>query len=252
MAADLPDGATGIWQCELPSERLFWSPAVKQLFGLAPEADLHRPAIVDMYEGGCRDRMQAIRAYGIRSGKGFSLDASIWTGDGTKRWIHIDGKIMTSGAGPRRLVGTKRDVTRLYQLWAEARSISSHDPVTGLPGPLLFGEHHAALVGLDPAGGISCLKIELSNFLNLGRESGLGAAEECMLISAIRMRHFLQSSGTPYALQSGVFGVLMQPKCASLLAALATRLKAALQDPIYWRGRLLFPEVSVTQTIAPP
>ncbi|WP_459673486.1 hypothetical protein [Acidisoma sp. 7E03] len=190
--------------------------------------------------------MQAVRAYGIRSGNGFSLDASIWIDASQKRRVHIDGKVFTAGLGPRRLVGTKRDITALHAAWREARNLPGHDAVTGLPGTFAALQQN----GLHADGRLEtpCLRITLEGLGAMRRDVPLAGTDEVLKCSADRIRHLIEALGTACVPDSGSFLVLIKPEAAHLLSRIGTRLATALREPIFWKNRLIFPEFFVERS----
>lgn len=104
----------GLWTCRLADEALDWSPAVHALFGLPEGEPLERALTVSLYLPESRLQMEALRAYAIKHGRGFTLDAQIRRPDGERRWMRLSAMPIIEGRSVVRLAGTKQDVTADY------------------------------------------------------------------------------------------------------------------------------------------
>lgn len=104
----------GTWACELGNSELTWSPTVHDLFGIAQESVANRKKAVTLYREASRAKMERLRAYAIKHGKAFTLDAEIVPANGGRRWIRmiavpvlVDGRVV-------RINGYKQDVSHEY------------------------------------------------------------------------------------------------------------------------------------------
>nr|WP_284732141.1 PAS domain-containing protein [Sphingobium nicotianae] len=104
----------GIWQCDLQTNRLNWTPAVYNLFGIPVGMEVHRALAVSLYVQESRSAMEELRAYAIRHRRGFTLDAQIRRPDGDLRWMRLSAIPVMEGRKVVRLCGTKQDVTVEY------------------------------------------------------------------------------------------------------------------------------------------
>lgn len=104
----------GLWSCRLADEALDWSPAVHALFGLPEDEPLVRSLVVSLYLPESRLQMEALRAYAIKHGRGFTLDAQVRRPDGDRRWMRLCAVPILDGRRIVRLAGTKQDVTAEY------------------------------------------------------------------------------------------------------------------------------------------
>lgn len=233
-------GTTGLWRCELPRETLLWSGAVYDLFGMPQATPLKRPRILERYGDGSRERLEVLRGFALQSGRSFSLEAAIWAGSGTRRWIRIDGKLFASGLAPRRLIGTKRDVSEERAAWRAARSLPGHDALTGLPGRGPFAE---ALLARGEAGEMAtAMAIRLENLGEINRQAGFAAGDACLVETAARLRYGLDGLGRAFRLHRATFAAtLADAPEPEKLSAVIRRLLAPLFDPVPWQGAVLFP-----------
>lgn len=111
---DVPHLATtGLWECDLATERLTWSDGVYDLFGLPRGSALERGAVAAMYAPASRIAMECARVAAIRDRTGFTMDAQIRVGDET-RWIRIVAHVENVPGKVARLYGSKSDVSHEY------------------------------------------------------------------------------------------------------------------------------------------
>jgi diguanylate cyclase (GGDEF)-like protein/PAS domain S-box-containing protein len=103
----------GSWEWDVPSGRITWSPELFRLYGL--EVD----AIVPTYEGFVdrvhpedRDLVNAAVAHSHQTLEPFNFDFRALLPDGTERWMHSQGEVVSADAGvPTLLYGTAHDIT---------------------------------------------------------------------------------------------------------------------------------------------
>ncbi|WP_343043124.1 hypothetical protein [Stakelama sediminis] len=113
QAADsMPSGRViGTWSCDLRDNRLVWSDAVYDLFGLERGSPIDRRDIVGLYRSGDRDIMEQLRAHAIRHRRGFTMDAEIETVRGQFRWMRLAAVAVCKAGKVVALQGLKQDVS---------------------------------------------------------------------------------------------------------------------------------------------
>lgn len=80
----------GWWECDLVNDnRLHWSNAVYDIFGLPRGAAVTRAETVALYEDGSRAAMEKLRAYAIKHRRGFTLDVEIKPATASPRWMRL-------------------------------------------------------------------------------------------------------------------------------------------------------------------
>lgn len=108
-------GTVGRWECDLRDNRLSWSPAVYDLFGLPKDPPLARSAALPIYAEQSRVLMERLRAYAIRHRRGFTLDAELRPADGGTRWMRLIAAPIVVDGRVVRLHGIKRDISSQYR-----------------------------------------------------------------------------------------------------------------------------------------
>jgi PAS domain-containing protein len=97
----------GRWSCDLVDERLEWTDAVFDIFGLPRGSAVARAEAVSLYCEQSRAAMERLRAYAIRHRRGFTLDARIVPAQGKPRWMRLIAAPVCEGREVVRLEGLK-------------------------------------------------------------------------------------------------------------------------------------------------
>lgn len=80
---------SGCWECDLSDNSLTWSGGVYDIFGLPRNAAISREESVAYYREESRAKMERLRAYSIKHGRGFTLDVEIRSAMGEDRWMRL-------------------------------------------------------------------------------------------------------------------------------------------------------------------
>ncbi len=115
----------GLWDFDIASGELIWNQRLKELYGMAPDAEItyevYRQAIHP------EDREQVTGAYQAAldpAGAGrFGFEhRTVSPLDGRVRWVQAAGRVIFSGSTPVRVIGTVRDVTERRNAEAALRA----------------------------------------------------------------------------------------------------------------------------------
>jgi len=128
----------GVWQCDLATEALIWTDGVYDLFDLPRGIPITRDFTKAHYDAASCREMERLRSRAIAEGGGFSLDISIVTARGARRWIRITADVERHAGVPVRIFGLKQDVTREKDLFDRLQRLAERDPLTGLANRGLF------------------------------------------------------------------------------------------------------------------
>lgn len=108
LARPLTGHALGRWECDLADgNRLCWSDAVYDIFGIARGAAVERDEVAALYCEESRAAMERLRAHAIRHRRGFTIDVEIQPVVGKRRWMRLIAAPMCDGEQVVRLEGLK-------------------------------------------------------------------------------------------------------------------------------------------------
>ena len=126
----------GLWEWDLKSDRLYFSPRWRELLDYGDEAFSGVPAdwfnLVHPYD--LEELMSRLRAHIEGESDRFECEHRIRQADGSYRWVLSHGRIVFDDAGiPERLAGSQVDMKRLKSYEAQLIHQATHDRLTGLP-----------------------------------------------------------------------------------------------------------------------
>jgi len=228
----------GVWQCELPSERLVWSNGTYDLFGLERRSGIVRSDILRSYSDESLARLEKVRAEALEAGTGFGLDAEIHDPAGGTRWIRISATVERENGEPVRLFGVKQDITEEKQLFERMRYLAGHDVMTGLANRTRFQARFAELCEPGGPGGVLML-IDLDDFKEVNDTFGHALGDACLVEFAHRLSALCQSAELVARIGGDEFAVLFGPAVSPQKAErIAQRIITAAEAPMNCSGRV--------------
>jgi diguanylate cyclase (GGDEF)-like protein len=123
--------------------------------------------------------------------------------------------------------------------------LTTHDPLTGLPNRLLFGNRLSEALGRVESG-LAVLLIDLDRFKNVNDALGHGAGDAVLKACAERLKRALRDTDLISHLSGDEFAVLVEP-CSQPAAAVAVARKVleALERPLLVQGQEIVPTASI-------
>lgn len=243
----------GAWEYDLRQDRLNWTAGVYELFGLPPGVKLDRSAIVDMYHDDSRNKMEALRAHLLRHGGAFTLDAQIWTSSGTPRWMRLNAGVMVENGLPIRLFGSKQDISHEREALARLRERAEYDALTCLPNRGAFEAQWHALTQGRAEHVTAMGLIDLDHFKKINDSWGHDAGDECLRVTADRLRRCF--SGLAFLARYGgdEFALLWRGRIdRTFLDWRFRRAELALSQPVSWEGHFIPITVSIGVALRAP
>lgn len=108
IAVPVRPARLGQWECDLTNNnRLSWSDAVYDIFGIPRGAIVAREEAAALYGEGSRAAMEKLRAYAIKHRRGFTLDVEIKPAEAPRRWMRLIAAPVCVGDDVVKLQGLK-------------------------------------------------------------------------------------------------------------------------------------------------
>ena len=224
----------GVWVCTLPDEKLTWTDTVFELFDLDPQSPLRRADIVDLYTASSREALGRLRTAALENGDGFTLDAEIVTGKGSRRWIRITAIVERIDGVATRLFGMKQDITDEKTMFEHIRRTAEVDPLTELASRAKFEavfEQTCAAACAAPHG---LFLVDLDGFKAVNDRLGHQAGDECLAMAGRRLLGALPEARLVARLGGDEFAVILSCQSPEAMLQIGKRVAHALE---YWWGR---------------
>jgi PAS domain S-box-containing protein len=151
---------TGVWEWDVGTDEVTWDETMERLFGLgAGEFAGTRADYLDRIHPDDRPSLERAIECAVETGETYEVEHRLRPDpDGTIRWIHGTGVVVSRDGHPDRVIGLARDVTerrwnetelqRQNERLTEFASVVSHD----LRSPLAVATGHLDLIRtVDPA-----------------------------------------------------------------------------------------------------
>lgn len=108
----------GMFDAEVASDEIFWSPELKAIYGVPPETRITKASLNQFFLERDHDRIGAAiaEAHDPQGPGGFEIEHQILRADGGVRWVHVRGRTLFEGEGAARravrIVGAVLDITQ--------------------------------------------------------------------------------------------------------------------------------------------
>jgi diguanylate cyclase (GGDEF)-like protein/PAS domain S-box-containing protein len=257
------DGASlGILRLDADGVAVEVNPALEEMLGASAE-DLigsrfsahliaeHRETV---------DELLAETVAGARAS--FALEARCTTRSGGPLWAHVRAVAeLREDDAPLRVVAMIENITERKRAEQELIRQSQlnehqalHDPLTGLPNRLLFGERigHAIRHAERSHSKLAVVLMDLDRFKEVNDSLGHSAGDELLVKVGERMRDAIRGSDTVARLGGDEFGLLLPDLHDGEGAVpVITRIRAALERPVHVHSLPLAVEASIGIAIYP-
>ncbi|WP_114749255.1 PAS domain-containing protein [Pleomorphovibrio marinus] len=102
---------TGTWELDLTSQRLFWSPTVKEIHGVSITYQPELSSAIHFYkEGVSRKVIGKALELAKENGQPFDVELQIITAKGKEKWIRATGKVAFENGLVSRVYGAVQDI----------------------------------------------------------------------------------------------------------------------------------------------
>jgi len=211
------------------------NPAFTMMLGRSPE-DLYGCSVLDLVHPDDRPAAQEAHAELVTRRRTMRHETRLLRADGdavpvqlTSSWV--DG---TPDGDPPHLVAIAEDITERKALEAALVHRSLHDPLTGLPNRILFGDRlrHALERGHRERTPTCLLGIDLDGFKEINDQHGHPVGDAVLVGFAERLTSVLRASDTAARVGGDEFSIVCENSERADAEALAERLRSTLTEPV--------------------
>ncbi len=242
----------GLWDWDVPSGTVFYSPRWKAMLGYAEDEVGNTPAewFSRVHPDDSDDLKEMVDRQLSRGEGSLELEHRMITKDGTYRW-GLCRAIAVRGPGGKaaRVVGSLTDITERKELESRLRQAALFDSLTGLPNRSLFTdrlEQAFARAKRSPDYQFCILFMDLDGFKAVNDNYGHAFGDLLLVRVAERISAHLRGNDTAVRFGGDEFAVLLDSvKSVEHVRTIAKRLQAKLSAPYEIEGQ----EVAVSATI---
>lgn len=246
----------GVWDWDLQSETLYFSPRWYSILGLddpdpVPSLDtwlshVHRDD-VDMVHRALDAHLQAASPH-------LEIEHRVWHSDGNERWVISRGVAIRDSAGAvQRMAGSMGDITARKRVEEQLSHDALHDALTGLPNRVLFLDRVQQAIGRacrTPASVHGVIYLDLNRFKRVNDSLGHYVGDRLLTAVARRLETSIRPGDTVARLGGDEFAFLVEDVAGSTEAlAVADRIRRSLSDPLTIDGHRLFASASIGITL---
>ncbi|MGY1740503.1 MULTISPECIES: diguanylate cyclase domain-containing protein [unclassified Blastococcus] len=243
----------GMAVCGTDGEFLAVNPALERLVG-RPAGQLTGASLFDLTEPAERPAArEACASLQLRPETTSRLETRLLHADGSAVPVQMTASAMAAEE-PTHLVVVVEDITDRKALEAQLVHRSLHDPLTGLPNRILFGDRlrHALERGHRERTPTCVLIVDLDGFKAVNDEYGHPMGDAVLVAFAERLTSVLRASDTAARLGGDEFSIVCENTEPPEAEVLADRLRTTVLEPLDIEGTRIPLGMSVGIGVAEP
>lgn len=114
----------GLWEWEVGSSELYWSPELRKIYGVSPKEVITYEKYVAMLHPDDRDHAQSVAARSMETGETYQFEHRIIHRDGSEHWLLGSGRTVLENGKPVRMIGTSMNIDTVKQA-QELRAVNT-------------------------------------------------------------------------------------------------------------------------------
>ncbi len=248
----------GLWDWNVPENRLFFSPRWNQMLGYAETelGDAPGEWLGRVHPDDRAALTQALDAHLSGASHHFEHEHRIQHRDGTYRWMLARGMAVRDAHGRAvRVVGSQTDVTDRKQAEQRLQHDAMHDALTGLPNRVLFLDRLDQAIRraqrATPKTAAAVLFLDLDRFKLVNDSLGHQVGDRLLIAVAQRLESAVRPPDTVARLGGDEFTVLLDGVSdVHEAAAVAERIHHTLREPFDIDERELHVDASIGIALA--
>lgn len=249
----------GIWDWDLTTQHVYFSPRWKATLGYAEHEIGTRPE--DWF-----DRVHPDDQEGLRQAIATHLQGETDCLAHEYRMIHRDGSerwMLTRAVAigdrhhpPRRMAGSQTDITERKQAQAQVLHNAYYDALTNLPNRVFLIDRLQRILDSHPPDSpvlLAVVLIDLDRFQLINNSFGNPGGDHLLIAVAQRFQNYLSSDQVLARVGSNEFAILLpEVRDPDEATQLTHRLQAALAQPFYLDQREVFITASMGIVVNSP
>jgi diguanylate cyclase (GGDEF)-like protein/PAS domain S-box-containing protein len=248
----------GLWDWDVRSERLYFSPRWKSMLGYEEQELGEAPGewLGRVHPDDRAAVQQAFEAHCSGASQHFEQEYRIQHRDGSYRWMLARGMAVRDAQGhATRVVGSQSDVTDRKEAEQRLQHDAMHDALTGLPNRVLFLDRLDQAIRraqrATPQAAAAVLFLDLDRFKLVNDSLGHQAGDRLLIAVARRLESAVRPPDTVARLGGDEFTVLLDGVSDAHEASLvAERVHQTLRAPFHIDERELFVDASIGIALA--
>lgn len=243
----------GVWDWDLPSDRVLYSPRCDEILGLPQGSGMSRSKdwIARVHPQDRAPLDSALKAHLRGHSPHYVFEHRVRTGEGAWKWILARGLVVRrdDGGRPLRMVGTVADISERKHMEEELRALATTDYLTGLSNRRHFLARVAeelARLSRHPDNEAAVLMLDLDHFKAVNDRYGHSAGDAVLRHFAELMREGLRRIDLPGRVGGEEFAVLLPDAGIEDAQKMAERLSVRLAgQPMDVEGNCIPVTVSI-------
>ena len=242
----------GIWDWDLNSGEVYYSPRWKTMLGLDEELAIVLPRdwMERVHPEDC-DRLNfAITSHREGITPTLECEYRIMHQDGAYRWMLCRGlALFDSQKHAYRIAGSQTDITNRKEIQDQLTHRALHDELTGLPNRALFLDRLNMVyenTRRSDSKAAAVLFLDIDNFKVINDSLGHDNGDELLIAFAHRIKHYMRAGDTLARFGGDEFAILVDHINQEEEAIqIAERIRIDLQRPFSIHGMEIFTSASI-------
>lgn len=229
----------GVWDMELSTGKLYWSPEVFQILGLPP----FEPSMDEFFKWMNPNEVEKISHVfkkAVEAGSSFVVEFKC-NMPSRQVWLEDRGEVICDEKGkPLRMVGTVMDITERKEHERQLQQIAHFDPLTGVPNRVLLADRLVQSLARTKRdkGLMAVCYLDLDGFKPINDSFGHASGDKVLVEITRRIKDVIREDDTVARLGGDEFVVLLvgmnfPEECVGSLQ----RLLEAIHQPLEIQGK---------------
>jgi diguanylate cyclase (GGDEF)-like protein/PAS domain S-box-containing protein len=249
----------GIWDWNLATDRIYFSPRWRAIVGQPGHAREEKPgAWLGRVHAGDLPRLKgAIATYLAGETSHLECEHRLRRADGSWRWVMVRGlAIRAAGGEPIRMAGSLSDITDRHAAEGQLKHDALHDTLTGLPNRRLFldrVDHSLQRSSRDDSRACASLFLDIDRFKFVNDSLSHAVGDKLLVAFADRVSAALRPGDTVARLGGDEFTVLLENvHDVEEAAGVADRIQRSVAEVFRIHGNELVVSASIGISVSTP